>query len=499
MMQKGDFDVVEITSKDFLSILDIGIAVSGEKDRNKLLDMIIDKGMELTKADAGTLYILKDDKLHFKIMKTISQGVDKGRNGEEIDIPPVPLREENICAYCAIHKKPLNIEDVYFSNEFDFSGPIKYDKLTGYCTKSMMTIPLIGLEDEALGVLQLMNARDEKGEVCAFGEELEHIVFSLSSQAAIAVCNMQYLEQIKEQMWSFTEAMTEAIDARTPYNGSHTRNVAKYAGLIAEYINELYEKGEEKEFFSYSRKEQLVMGALLHDFGKMVIPTKVMNKATRLGDDLEKVLNRLEYYKAKYEIMYLKGLFSKEEYKEKEKQIETSIDIVKKVDGAGFVDDELSALLEEVLTYTYKDLCENEGEEIPYFTEEEKDCLRVKKGTLTAKEREIMESHVVMTERILSRIQFTSSFKDSAKWAIQHHECLNGKGYPKHLSAEDLGLEARILAVADICDALLATDRPYKKPMPKEKAFFILEDMAKAGNIDGKVVGYLKAALEKLG
>lgn len=488
--------MIEFTSRDMISILDVGIAVAGEKDRNKLLDMIIDKGMELTKADAGTLYILKNDALHFKIMKTISQGVDKGRNGEIIEIPPVPLREENICAYSAIHKKALNIEDVYYSNEFDFSGPIKYDKMTGYRTKSMMAIPLIGLNDDVLGVLQLMNAKDDKGEVCPFDKSLEHIVFSLSSQASIAVCNMQYMEEIKDLLWSFAEAMTEAIDARTPYNASHTRNVGKYAGMLADYINDLYEKGEETEYFTKDRKEQLLMGALLHDIGKMIVPTKVMNKATRLGEDYDSVIQKLRYYLAKYEIMYLKGFLSKEEYEEKAMQVETALSVVEKVDGAGFVDDELSALLEEVLSYTYQDLMQENSEEIPYFTEEEKDCLRVKKGTLTAKEREIMESHVVMTERILSKVHFHSFYKDAPLFASQHHECLNGKGYPKKLTEEDLSLESRILAVADICDALLATDRPYKKPMSKEKAFFILEDMAKAGNIDGKIVGYLKNCLE---
>lgn len=485
----------QFTNEDFLSILDIGIAVAGEKDRNKLLDMIIDKGMELTNCDAGTLYILKDEKLHFKIMKTISQGVDKGRDGEVIEIPAVPLREENICAYTAIHKKPLNIEDVYYSDEFDFSGPKNYDKMTGYRTQSMLTIPLIGLNDDVLGVLQLMNAKDKKGEVCPFNKSLEHIVFSLSSQASIAVCNMQYMDEIKDTLWSFTEAMTEAIDARTPYNASHTRNVGKYAGILADYINELYEKGEETEYFNTDRKEQLLMGAMLHDIGKMIVPTKVMNKATRLGEDYDKVMQKLEYYRAKYEVMHLKGLLSGEEFEEKLSQIENAVSVIDKVDGAGFVDDELSAKLEEVLSYTYQDLTVENSEEIPYFIEVEKDCLRVKKGTLTAKEREIMESHVVMTERILSKVHFHSFYKDAPTFASQHHECLNGKGYPNKLTAEDLPLESRILAVADICDALLATDRPYKKPMSKEKAFFILEDMAKFGNIDGKIVGYLKECI----
>lgn len=488
--------MAEFTNQDMFSILDIGIAVAEEKDRNKLLDMIIDKGMELTKADAGTLYILKDDKLYFKIMKTVSLGVDKGRNGEEINIPPVPLKEENICAYTVIHKKSLNIKDVYYSDEFDFSGPKKYDQMTGYRTQSMMTIPLIGLNDDVLGVLQLMNARDNKGEVCSFDKMLEHIVFSLSSQASIAVCNMQYMDEIKDTLWSFTEAMTEAIDARTPYNASHTRNVGKYAGILVDYINELYEKGEETEYFDKDRKEQLLMGALLHDIGKMIVPTKVMNKATRLGDNYGSVINKLEYYRAKYEIMYLKGLISKEEFDEKDNRVNKSISVVEKVDSVGFLDDELAGELEEILTYTYQDLTQENSEEISYFTDEEKDCLRVKKGTLTAKEREIMESHVVMTERILSKVNFHSFYKDAPIFASQHHECLNGKGYPKKLTGDDLPLESRILAVADICDALLATDRPYKKPMPKEKAFFILEDMANCGNIDGKIVGYLKSCLE---
>lgn len=485
----------QFTNEDFLSILDIGIAVAGEKDRNKLLDMIIDKGMELTNCDAGTLYILKEEKLYFKIMKTISQGVDKGRNGEVIEIPAVPIREENICAYTAIHKKALNIEDVYYSDEFDFSGPKNYDKMTGYRTQSMLTIPLIGLNDDVLGVLQLINAKDKQGIVIPFEKSLEHIVFSLSSQASIAVCNMQYMDEIKDTLWSFTEATTEAIDARTPYNASHTRNVCKYAGILADYYNELYEKGEETEYFDKDRKEQLLMGAMLHDIGKMIVPIKVMNKATRLGDEYEKVIQRLEFYRVKYEVMYLKGLMTQSEFEEKTEQIEKSLLVIEKVNQAGFVDEELSEKLEKVLSYTYKDLTQKESQEISYFTEEEKECLRVKKGTLTDKEREIMESHVIMTERILSKVHFHSFYKDAAVFAAQHHECLNGTGYPKKISGEDIPLESRILAVADICDALLATDRPYKKPMPKEKAFFILEDMAKAGNIDGKIVGYLKECI----
>ena len=227
-------------------VLDTGIALSKEKDRNKLLDMILKASMDITNCDAGTLYMNKDGYLHFKVMKTISMHVDQGKDGETIDLPPVPIVPENICAYTVLYRKPLNIRDVYTSREFDFSGPMKYDSITGYHTQSMLTIPLLNQEDEAVGVMQLINAMDEKGEIIEFAGEQEQIILSLASQAAIAMTNIQYTEEMKAQMWSFTEAMAEAIDARTPYNANHVRNVAVYAGKLADYINELHWKGLEE-------------------------------------------------------------------------------------------------------------------------------------------------------------------------------------------------------------------------------------------------------------
>lgn len=472
---------------DISKILDTGIALSKEKDRNKLLDMILDISMEISGCDGGTLYIRRDDNLHFHVMKTISQNVDKGKNGEHIDLPPVPMREENICAYTVIHKKSLNIEDVYESDEFDFSGPLRYDKMTGYRTQSMLTIPLLNQEDDAVGVLQLINAMDEKGQVIPFDTSLEKIILSLASQVTMAVSNIKYLEEIKDQMWSFTEAMAEAIDTRTPYNANHVRNVAVYAGKIADYINELHDEGKEDEYFDENRREQLVLSALLHDLGKLVIPTKVMNKATKLEEKLEDIEKRLEIISLKYRIDMLEGNIEQESYNEKIQQINDTLQLVRDVNSSGFLSDEKADELKIVFEYIYK----NEDEIIPYFTDEEKDMLMIKRGTLTEAERVIMESHVEVTERILSKVHFNANFSNAAKYAIEHHECLNGMGYPKKLTADDLELESRILAVADICDALLATDRPYKKPIPREKAFAIMYDMAEGGRIDLKLVEYL--------
>lgn len=479
------------SSEQLKKVLETGIGLSKEKDRNKLLSMILEASMEIARCDAGTLYINREGYLHFKVMKTISMHVDKGKNGEEIDLPPVPLAPENICAYTVLERIPLNITDVYASRDFDFSGPMRYDSITGYHTRSMLTIPLLNQEDEAVGVMQLINALDENGEIIGFDSALEPIILSLASQAAIAMTNIQYTEEIKLQMWSFTEAMAEAIDARTPYNANHVRNVAVYAGKMADYINELYEKGEEEEFFPKERREQLVLSALLHDLGKMAVPTKVMNKATKLEDKLEKIQSRFQIFELKYQIQFMEGRLTKKEYNDAVSRITNASEVAVRVNSSGFLDEEQESELRSVLEYEFH----GDGESIPFFTEEEKEVLLIKRGTLTEKERTLMESHVDMTERILSKVHFNSGYKDVTKWAVQHHECLNGRGYPKHLTAEDLSVEARILAVADICDALLATDRPYKKPIPREKAFDIMRDMAERGNIDGKLVGYLEKCI----
>ena len=475
------------------TILKIATALSYEKDNNRLFDLIITKSMELTHCDAGTLYRYRDGVLEFRIMKTLSMNVSKGENGEKIDLPPVKMSEENICAYCAIHKETLNIINVREDERFDFSGPKKYDEITGYHTVSMMVVPLVNDYDEVVGVLQLINALDDDDMVIPFDEEAEKIVYALGSLTAVAVSNILYQEELKEQMWSFTEAMAAAIDERTPYNASHTRHVAEYCGMLADHINELHEKGEEEEFFTAHRKEQLMMGAYLHDIGKLAVPLSVMNKSTRLNGGEKGITDRLEIYRLKAKVRVLEGKADKAWLDDAVSKIDEALELMNRVNGAGFVDDETEDRLCGILEYVYDDA---DGSVQPFFTEEEKECLRIRKGTLTDRERKIMESHVEITERILSKVHFNKYFADSPIYAARHHECLNGKGYPRGLKAEDLNTDARIVAVADICDALLATDRPYKKPIPKEKAFDIMRDMAKAGNIDAKLVEYLYQCLQ---
>lgn len=473
------------------TILDAGIALSKERDRNRLLDMLLDKSMGITGCDGGVLYILKEDTLHFQVVKYLSKNIDFGKNGAKIEVAPVSMEENNICSYSVKRKEVMNIEDVYECTKFDFSALYQYDKESEYRTQSMLMIPLLNQEEEAIGVLQLINALNENQQIIAFDPDFERIILALASQAAIAVSNVGYMEEIKDQMWSFTEAMAEAIDTRTPYNANHVRNVAVYACKIADRINELHEQGLEEEFFDANRREQLKLSALLHDLGKLAIPTKIMNKATRLEDKLGEIETRFELLRLKYKILYLEKKIGQDEFSHHTMQLDQIWELVNQINDSGTLTEEVYERLQNItkLTYCY------DGEEIPYFTKEEQEDILIRRGTLTEAERVVMESHVEMTERILSKVHFNKSYSEAPRFAVQHHECLNGTGYPKNLTADQLPLESRILAVADICDALLATDRPYKKPLPREEAFDVLYDMAQKGCIDKKLVSYLEACL----
>lgn len=480
---------MELRQKEFREILNIGISLTTQNDRNKLLEKILIESMNITSADAGTLYVLEDDALAFKVMKTLSMNISKGENGEKIDLPPVPLREENICAYSAIHRKVINIEDVWNNDTFDFSGPKRYDAMTGYHTQSQLVIPLANHESEVIGVMQLINATDKQGNVIAFDKEFEFIILSLASQAAIAISNIRYTEELKEQMWSFTEALATAIDERTPYNATHTRKVADYAGKLADYLEEQYHEGRFEEEFDTQRKEQLVMGALLHDIGKMIVPLEVMNKPTRLDTKIELIRQRFQLFESYALIRKLQGKSSDKEWEEEQKFLKDTMQFVEDIDSKGFLSDDVM----ERLNQLEQAVCESpEGKPVPLFTKEEMGCLKIRKGTLTEDERKIMESHVVMTGKILGKVHFNRYFKDCTRWAVTHHEALNGTGYPNHLTAKELPLESRILAVTDIYDALTSKDRPYKKPMPREKAFSILDSMVEEGKLDARMVEALK-------
>lgn len=483
-------------AKQLREMVDVGIALTTEKKRERLLSLILAKAMELSNCDAGTLYLYKDNALEFKIMKTYSQDISQGENGEKIDLPPVEMTEDNVCSYAAIHRELVNVKNVYDNTKFDFSGPRKYDRITGYCTKSLLVLPMEDMDGNLIGVIQLINAMDFAGNVIEFSEDSEFVLRSLASQAAVAVANMIYVDEIKQMLHSFVNAFATAVDERTPYNGSHTRKVTKYAGLLADYINELHKQGKCEIFFDENQKEQLELAAQLHDIGKLIVPLSVMNKATRLDKQLQTVLTNFELLRSWKEIDYLKGTISFDEYEADKTYIEEAAAFVQEIDGAGFLDDDKIERVREIGKKYY--IREN-GEKVPYLTSEQTECLCIRKGTLTEEERKQMEGHVTMTEKILNKVHFNANYSNVVKFASQHHEYLDGSGYPNHLKAAELSMETRIITVVDVFDALTSSDRPYKKPIPLPKAFAILYSMAEEGKMEERLVRWLEEAIEKYG
>lgn len=481
-----------LTMYELQDVLKIGIELTTEKNKNHLLEKMLGKAMEISGCDAGTLYLCGEGRLEFKIMKTLSQSVSLGENGERIDLPAVEMKEENVCAYCAIHRELIEIADVYESDKFDFSGQKKYDGITGYRTRSMLVIPMEDAQDRVIGVLQLINKLDGEGNIVSFREDDAFVLRSLGSMAAVSLSNMLYIDEIKLEMRSFVQAFATAVDERTSYNGAHTRNVRVYARMVAEQFNRWADAGREVERFDADRTEQLELAAALHDIGKMAVPLSVMNKSTRLGDRIERIFLRLEHIALLYERDLLKGDITPALYSQRCEEIAHAREVVERVNMADALTDGMMDEVDGVAKLCYLG---RDGKRIGYLTSEETDCLRIRKGTLTANERRVMENHAKMTGAILAQVRFTDKYADAKKFAAEHHEFLDGSGYPGRLRGEQISLDTRILVVVDIYDAMTCTDRPYKKPIPRGRALSILDDMVEEGKIDGTVVEALREVL----
>jgi len=472
-------------------LLEAIIAVNIEKNYFNLLDTILIKMMDISDADAGTLYIIEDNKLHFRIMRNITLNIHQSAY-DKIDLPPIVLDPDNItnvCAYAAIKNEPFAIDDVYTSTVFDFTGPKKYDKITGYRTQSMLSLPLTATENEmpkVIGVIQLLNSTDiETGIVKPF-EDIDDppLLPSLASISANALANLLHAQEIKDLFNSFVKVMTKAIDERSPFNVNHTKNVAIYAERFIGYLNSRFSPGHEF-YFNQNRKDQLVMACLLHDIGKIITPLAVMDKPDRLGSQMEIVKYR--FVIKRYQIVndYLTGKLSAEQHETDLKELADALALIDSVNTPGFLSDEKLEQVKKLADITYID--EN-GEITPVLTPENMDALTIRKGTLTHNEIEIMHEHVSVTSRLLSEMKFNQYYKDVRHWAECHHEFLNGTGYPRKLKGSEVTTEICILTMIDIYEALTARDRPYKPMMPVDKALDILLSDAADGKLHKELV-----------
>lgn len=451
-------------------LLELGIAITAEKNHGKLFGLILNAAMDMTGADAGTIYTLDEDKLAFNYMITRSKNVDYSLDRGEINIPPVPLGRGHICACCALDKKLINVPDVYGSTEYDFSGAQKYDALNGYHTGSMLVAPMLDNKDNCIGVLQLINGD--------FSEDADKLIFAFSSFAAISLNNKLLTDEINNLFHSVVKMLVSAIDARSPYNANHTKSMARYGEKFLDYC-----LSHDTSFkITEGEKEPILMSIWLHDIGKLVIPLEIMDKPTRLGEAYYGLMRKLSIGILKEENEALKHPEDAANHLEKMEGLKNARESIKEINTVGFLTEEHKEKVEQL---SHLKCLSEEGEEIDLLAPSEVEALSIVRGTLTDWERKIIESHVSYTRTMLNEMSFSKKYKSLNLFASSHHEFIDGSGYPDGLKGKEVPKEARLITIIDIFDALTAEDRPYKPPMPAEKAFFILEDMARNGKLDG--------------
>ena len=466
-------------------LIQIAIALSAEKNIDKLLDMILQGAIMISNCDSGTVYVREKEQLFFHNTYTGAGGFVDSNTLQKKNLPPVPLTRGYVSACAVLDKKKINIADVYESTEYDFSGAKKYDAMNNYRTKSMLVIPLEDDKGEIVGVLQLINAQDEKKEVVPFPASHEDIISALASLAAVSLTNRRLAQQVLDTLHSFVEVMVEAIDTRSSYNANHTKSMVGYARKFLDYMAEHHDS----RALTDEERDSFLMSVWLHDIGKLVIPLEVMDKATRLGSKKEVIENRITIACLKEEILGLKDVSLKEETDAKIEEIRKAWELIKECDTKGFLPDDL---IEGLKAAAKIEIIDENDEKKSLLTEDELVAITVRKGTLTDDERATMQSHVVYTGRMLDKMNFEGVYAKVPGWASSHHEFLDGSGYPKHIKSDEIPMQVRFLTIIDVYDALTAEDRPYKPPMPAEKAFGILESMADEGKIDRQILELFK-------
>lgn len=486
----------------------IGVALSSERDTSRLLEMILMGAKEIANADGGTLYtVTDDDKLKFEIMRTDSLNIAMGgTTGKDIPFPALPIYREDgtpntgmVAAYAVINDKTVNIEDAYEAEGFDFSGTRKFDANTGYRSKSFLTIPMKNHEKEIIGVLQLLNSKDHNsGEVIAFTPQIQQLVESLASQAAIALTNQNLIEGLKALFESFITLIADAIDEKSPYTGGHCRRVPEMAMMLGKCAVEAT-TGPFADF-SMSEKElyELRIAAWLHDCGKVTTPEYVVDKATKLAtifDRIELVDTRFEVLKNQAEVEMLrkqmdllrKGRPDHAQVMEVQlrahlKQLDDDRDFIRNANiGGEFMTPEHQERVKQIAAYKYKD---EKGEIQPFLTENEVYNLNIARGTLTNEERQVINNHIVVTINMLESLPYPKALRRVPEYAGGHHERMDGKGYPRGLTKEQMSIPARIMGIADIFEALTARDRPYKKAKTLSESLFILGKMMLDNHVD---------------
>jgi HD-GYP domain-containing protein (c-di-GMP phosphodiesterase class II) len=485
----------------------IGVALSQEKDITKLLEAILLAAKTITNADGGTLYRMTEEKtLRFEIVRNDTLGIAMGgTTGVPIPFYPIFLYDKEgrpvhsmVAAYAVHFDRSVNIADAYTEQGFDFTGTRNFDRKTGYRSQSFLTVPMKNHEGEIIGVLQLINCKDPKtGRVVAFSQTDQQLVESLASQAAIALTNRLLINHLENLFESFIKLINAAIDDKSPYTGGHCQRVPVLTMMLAEAASNC-KVGPLKDFTLTDKdRYELKIAGLLHDCGKVTTPVHVVDKATKLQtiyDRIHLIDTRFEVVKRDAEIALLRERLAAlgapppeagrdPALAEKWRRIEDDREFLRRVNvGGEAMRDEDVARVEEISRrYRWRG---PDGAESDFLSADELHNLTIRYGTLTPEERKIINHHIEVTIQMLEALPWPKHLKNVPEYAGGHHERMDGKGYPRGLTREQMSIQARCMGIADIFEALTAKDRPYKKGKTLTESLAILGRFKLNGHID---------------
>jgi len=492
------------TSLEYLNR--IGVALSQEKNLDKLLETILTAAKNITNADGGTLYRVVDDKLKFEIVLNDSLKIAMGgTTGAAVPFYPIPLHDQSgapnnsmVAAYAVLHDETVNIADAYTVDGFDFNGTRAFDQKTGYRSTSFLTIPMKNHEGEVIGVLQLLNAQDRNNLVTPFTVEDQRLAESLASQAAIALTNRMLITQLEDLFESLIALINMAIDEKSPYTGGHCERVPTLTMMLAESASTVSSGPLAGFTMSDKDRYELKIAGLLHDCGKITTPVHVVDKATKLEtifDRVHHVTQRFEILKRDADIERLNAKINSlplgdvaaaasadVAYVQRIQQLDEDQAFIRRVNiGGERMSPDDQTRVKQIAAYPFK----NETGEIENFlSNDERDNLNIPYGTLTLPEREIINHHIVASIKMLEALPWPTHLKNVPEYAGGHHERMDGKGYPRGLKRDEMSIQARVMGIADIFEALTAKDRPYKPGKTLSESLHILGKFKENGHID---------------
>ncbi len=503
-----------------------------------MLETILAKSRELTRSDAGSIYVVEkvpiqreQQRLAFNNRPTPQGDLfeDKLRfslaQNDSVNIPflaaTVDIDRRSIAGYVALTGETVHLEDAYhLPEDVPYSNNRKFDEDSGYHSKSILAVPLRNPKGKIVGVLQLINAKRDfrakltslqaiKEQVVSFTARQQEIVRSLASQAAVALENSHLYEAIRRLFEGFVRASVVAIEARDPTTSGHSFRVANLTVALAEAVDRSQQGQYAPVRFSRDQMREIRYASLLHDFGKVGVPEEVLVKAKKLyPTQLELIKQRFGFAKSSLENESLKTRLEcllrqgkeaflqakprlDERLAEAVHELDAYLQIVTEANEPTVLPEGNFERLLEIGELVYRDM---DGSKRPLLTHDEIRLLSIRKGSLDEEERRQIEEHVVHTFNFLQQIPWTTEIRDIPAIARAHHEKLNGAGYPYKLSAPEIPLQARMMTIPDIFDALAACDRPYKRAVSVDRALEILDLAVKDGEIDPNLFELFKEA-----